>query len=420
MMKYYLLYLSVVMLPARALSQELATFTVQAVSGAGVTPVAVPLDAIPYNTDEGRLALYETTAMQQEVASQVEAGKTPKLWFHFDHREGDKDYVICLVQDDQPESPPFLVQKTDQATIILKNNRPVLYYYHEEVMPPAGVDTIFRRSAFIHPLISPGGAVLTRIQPPDHYHHYGIWNPWTSTTFAYGGREWNVDFWNLGKGEGRVRFGGYVNHEQGPVYAGFRARNEHVFYDGNEEGKERLAINEVWDVRVWNTASDDVYIVDLSTVINSPLSGGIHFNQYRYGGGLGFRAREGWTRHNSRVLTSEGDHRAQTDDSKARWCIIEGETEVEQGLSGVVFLSHPGNRMHPEPMRMWDEQAAGGRGEIFFQFTPIRHQGWTIKPGKSYALNYRMVVYDGQISSEKAWEYWKAFATAPVIRFHPR
>ena len=45
--------------------------------------------------------------------------------------------------------------------------------------------------------MTPHGQVLTRIQPPDHYHHYGIWNPWTHTLFEND----TVDFWNI-KGAG--------------------------------------------------------------------------------------------------------------------------------------------------------------------------------------------------------------------------
>ena len=66
---------------------------------------------------------------------------------------------------------------------------------------PEGVREIFSLSGFIHPLQSPGGEVLTRIQAPDHWHHYGIWNPWTHTEFEGD----TVDFWNIGSRQGRGR-----------------------------------------------------------------------------------------------------------------------------------------------------------------------------------------------------------------------
>src|SRR5690606_37263674 len=89
---------------------------------------------------------------------------------------------------------------------------------------PEGVDEIYSRSGFIHPLWTPEGEVLTRIQPPDHYHHYGIWNPWTSTMFE--GRE--IDFWNLNKGQGTVRARQVITRTSGPVFGGFKALLDHV------------------------------------------------------------------------------------------------------------------------------------------------------------------------------------------------
>ena len=400
-----------------AFSQELARFSISPVPGAGVSYMAIPLDGIRFNTDHGRLAIYEAGQPENEIPSQLEPGLNPKLWLMFDNNLGEKNYVLKMVGN-QPEKPRNLTAElTDRVTILKRDDRPVLHYHHEDIPAPEGAEERFRRSALIHPLKSPGGAVLTNIQPPDHLHHYGIWNPWTRTTIDDGDDEYTVDFWNLGGGQGRVQFGGYIGREQGPLYAGLKALHEHVSYVGMDEGEEKLAINEVWDVRVWETGSENVNIVDLTTTLNSPLPNGILFNQYRYGGGIGYRATEKWQRDNSRVLTSEGKTRNETDASTARWCIIEGETEVEQGVSGVLFLSHPVNRMHPEPMRMWNEDAAGGTGQIFFQFTPIRHNEWKIEPGKSYTLRYRMIAYDGEMKTEDAEKYWQAFASSPLIRF---
>ena len=284
-------------------------------------------------------------------------------------------------------------------------------YVHAEVFPPEGVDAKFRRSAFIHPLWSPEGEVLTRIQPPDHYHHYGIWNPWTKTTIS--GRE--VDFWNLYKGQGTVKFGGYLNAVQGPVYAGFAVFQEHVFFA--ERGREKVAMNEVWDVRVWESADKAISVVDLTSTLNTPLPEGIMLDAYRYGGGIGFRATEKWHKDNCSVLTSEGKSRAEADGSNARWCIVEGESSGKSGRSGILFLSHPSNRMHPEPMRVWPLDGNGGRGDMFFEFCPIRHNDWQLLPGNNYTLKYRMVVFDGKMTPEEAEKHWKAFATAPGVVF---
>src|SRR5690606_11402795 len=125
--------------------------------------------------------------------------------------------------------------------VIRSGERPVLNYQYETVYPPEGIDTVFKRSGVTHPLWSPEVKVLTTIQPRDHYHHYGIWNPWTHTEF----RGDTIDFWNLSARQGTVRFAGFTEKESGQVYGGFRARQEHI---AHPYGKDRtVALNEVWD-----------------------------------------------------------------------------------------------------------------------------------------------------------------------------
>lgn len=397
-------------------AQESFRFSLAPLDGAGISPVALPLEGMGLNTDNGRLALYDVNQPGKEIPSQLETGIHPKLWFMYDHENGPKEYLVRQLPGTMSDQDMVAtVGQTEQVTSLNIDGLPVLNYHHADVFPPEGIDPVYRRSAFIHPLYSPGGAILTRIQPPDHYHHYGIWSPWTSTTIN---DTIKVDFWNLAQGQGRVQFGGYLGAEQGAVYSALKVRQEHVAYVGMPAGEELLALNEVWDVRVWNTGRDDVHIVDLTTTLNSPLNDGILLNAYRYGGGIGFRATELWGRDNSKVLTSEGKTRDDVDATRARWCMIEGETDVEEGSSGTIFLSHPSNRMHPEPMRMWPSNMVQGKGNIFFEFTPIRHKEWKIDPHQSYTLQYRIIVYDGQMTADEAEEYWKAFSKAPAIHIH--
>src|SRR5688500_1229936 len=71
--------------------------------------------------------------------------------------------------------------KNNGSVTFRADNKNLLSYQYQTVYPPAGQDTNYKRSGFIHPVCTPDGQMLTRIQPPDHYHHYGIWNPWTHT-----------------------------------------------------------------------------------------------------------------------------------------------------------------------------------------------------------------------------------------------
>ncbi len=301
------------------------------------------------------------------------------------------------------EIDKFTIITGDSESTIYSGDSPVLSYVHEETMPPEGIDPLYKRSAYIHPLWSPGGERLTRIQPPDHYHHYGIWNPWTHTHFG----DRKVDFWNLAAGQGTVRFAEYTDRYEEKEFAGFKVRQEHIYF--REDGTEGIAMNELWDIKAQHT-EENLYMIDLTTTLNSPIENGIVLEAYRYGGGLGFRATEKWHKGNCTVLTSEGFSRGEADGIGARWCIVEGESSVPEGRSGILFLSHPTNRSHPEPMRIWPLDANNGRGDMFFEFCPIRHQEWKLEKGKDYTLKYRMVVFDGEMNPASAEKYWQSFA----------
>ena len=94
------------------------------------------------------------------------------------------------------------------------------YYQTAVLYPPAKIDTAYKRSGFIHPLITPSGNILTRVSPPDHYHHVGIWNPWTKVKIG----NHVTDFWNLYEKQGTVRFAGINSTVNGPVYGGFSCK----------------------------------------------------------------------------------------------------------------------------------------------------------------------------------------------------
>jgi hypothetical protein len=375
-------------------------------------PISLSIDQLNYNTDSLKLALFEIKgSAETAVPFQLETASGAKLWFILNGitpKNTKRTFILRKMLSPQIFGTGILEVRKDGALNLFSGEKPILSYQTETVNPPNGVSPLYKRSAFLHPVYSPEGEVLTRIQAPDHYHHYGIWNPWTSTFI--GKRE--VDFWNLMKGEGTVRFAGMISQVEGPVYTGFKSLQEHI--DFGAVGGDAIAMNELFDVRVWNIENRR-YMFDYTSTFNTPLDSGIMLAAYRYGGGIGFRATEKWTKSNSSVLTSEGKTRKDADGSNAKWCIVEGESAAKEGRSGILFMSFPANRMHPEPMRVWPEDANGGRGDVYFEFCPIRHNDWKIEKGNDYSLKYRLVIFDGKMTPEEAENYWQAFANPPTI-----
>lgn len=392
-------------------AQEKLEFTVFADEYNRVNcPVGVDLSPAGLELNNKHYTLYQIEGKKEvSVPAQLEEGKNPHLWFIMSgalKEGGSRKYVL---RESEAVSPVqgIVLEKGHGGLKLVRGGDPLLNYQFNEVYPPEGVDPLFKRSGFIHPLWSPAGEVLTRIQAPDHYHHYGIWGPWTKTHIK--GRE--VDFWNLAKGQGTVRFSDFLSQVEGPVFGGFSALQEHV--DFGAKGPDQTAIHELLNLRAWNLdPGKKVWLIDYTSIMNCPLDSGILLDAYRYGGGIGFRATEKWNRNNSSVLTSEGNNRAMADGTNARWCRVEGESKA--GRSGILFMSHPSNRAFPEPMRVWPEDS-NGRGDLYFEFCPIRHQDWKLDKGKDYSQKYRLVVFDGELTEAEAEQYWTAFAKPPRV-----
>jgi hypothetical protein len=377
-------------------------------------PLHIDLEGLGYPGDPCVPVLYRISGSTRiPLPCQIEAGHTARLWFIPDKTwEPNTDVNLELGFEGRARPSDQTTASVDANAITLRWRGKDILSYHSAIHPvPTGVDPLYRRSGFLHPLWSPAGRVLTRIQPTDHYHHYGIWNPWTVTQVE--GKE--VDFWNLAKGQGTVRFAGVLSTMSGSVYGGFKVRQEHVVL-GSQANKEKTAINEVWDVRAFPSQVDGrpVWVIDFTTFLSSALDSVIELPSYRYGGGIGFRATDDWTRENCSVLTSEGKTRDQADGTRARWCDVRGGTGPGR-KSGILFLSHPANREHPEPMRVWPSDIDKEKGRVFFEFCPIRIKGWSFEPGTENVLRYRMIVYDGTLDPKIMETLWKNYAYPPVV-----
>jgi hypothetical protein len=366
------------------------------------------------------VSLDPVTTLGQESLELVELNGTERKSIPFQLSDGQQRLLSWIISPDKKNKRVFelvrnntagavknnvVAQSDDGMLTISSGNNNLLRYYYKTVYPPAGVDSAYRRSGFIHPLWSPKGQVLTRIQPKDHYHHYGIWNPWTHVLFEGD----TVDFWNIRGKQATVRFANFASTNSGPVFAEFKAIHEHVVF--KKDGTEKIALNELQTVRVYSPQGDEYFIVDITSQLNCASRSPVLLLEYRYGG-LGWRTSEKWDNKNSEVLSSDGKTRKDADGTTAKWVIVQGAIDDE--YAGAVMLSYPANYNHPEPIRIWPENQYN-RGDMFANFSPTKNKDWLLEPGQTYTLKYRLVVFNGHFNKEKAEESWKHFANAPVI-----
>jgi hypothetical protein len=400
-------------------AEPLATITVEAGQFARVdTPVSVPLATVPQAMKAWVPVLEEVRGTERVfVPAQIEWSPTPRLyWIISGTLPAGQTRTYELVDKrtlgDVPTTPVVRAAKNDEVMEISVGDAKVMQYHHAMVPPPQDIGKIpeqkralYIHNAFIHPLWSPRGTVLTAIHPPDHIHHLGIWMPWTETKFE--GQK--VDFWNVGDGTGTVRFSKYLSMTTGPVYGGFQSEQDHVALKTSKG--EQTILKEVWDVRVYNVGGPDkgYWLVDFQSTQRCVADQPLIQDKYRYGG-FGFRATRQWKAPNADNLTSEGKTRNNGHATRARWCDNFGKAGDD--WQGVTFFSNPKNFRHPEPMRLWAEP----NEYLFFNFCPSQTGPWEMKPGEDHVFRYRWYMHEGKPDVARIEQVWNDYANPPQVK----
>ena len=249
-----------------------------------------------------------------------------------DTLNGDEFTVFAPVDDAFAQIDDDTIQTLSTDADLLTT---ILTYHVAAMPPPKGVDRVFDRSGFIHPMHAPAGGVVTGIHPDDHYHHLGLWHAWVKT--EYNGKK-GPDFWNLKARTGRVRHAGI----KAVRAAGFTVAQEQVAYlDGPDvEPTVILAETLAVDAAFVKGANVIDYVLAQKNVSPKPLI----FPAYRYGGGIAYRGPLSWNKTNSDYLTSKGLNRTNSHTSRARWVAMFGPTEKDGGKAATVaILCHPKN-----------------------------------------------------------------------------
>jgi hypothetical protein len=300
-----------------------------------------------------------------------------------------------------------------------RDDRPILVYHKAVLEPPKGIDPVYRRSGFLHPLATPAGLVVTDDFSPEHPHQHGIFFAWVNTTRD--GR--HVDFWNQKERTGRV---GHLAGDQGPTFSSgpvaavFYARLGHD--DLTAPGGPEPALEETWHVVVHDVPG--VVVIDFESVQSCVGAKPLKINKYHYGG-FGVRGSRQWSdpkvegnappdparSGRSDFLTSEGKHRADGNHTRPRWVDFSGE--VDGRVGGLAVLDHPGNFRYPQPVRLHPNMP-------YFCFAPMVLGEFEIVPGEPYTSRYRLIVHDGPPDPAVIERLWDDYADPPVVRIVPR
>ncbi len=353
--------------------------------------LSIPID----ETDRASLRLVEITAEKEvPVPMQIDR-QDARIWWVAtgcvpDHRER----TYRLEQGKPPQTTGITIVDSDRTVDALSDAKPLMRYNKAHVAAPSGANVLYGRSAHMHPVWTPEGAVVTDEFPPDHMHQSGIFLAHTKTEFE--GRE--VDFWNLAGGKGRVRCKALMGKASGPVFGQIVAQHEHVdlhIPDG------KVAALETWDVRVWNVGLNSGYwLLDITSSVRCATDAPLLLPEYHYGG-MAIRAARPWTPKAVRFLTSEGQDRIAGNHSRLRWCDISGS--IDSQLVGVAMMTHPANFRFPEPLRIHPTMP-------YMVYAPAFLGDWDIQSGTHHISRYRFVVHDGELTGDQLARLWKDFA----------
>ncbi|HLF94285.1 MAG TPA: PmoA family protein [Planctomycetota bacterium] len=365
-------------------------------SRGGITaPVGRPL---PAGLDVGKPLRLVRVSDGREIPVQLSRGSVH--WIHEQDIGGEPRKEAYRIEAGVPkEAPRVEVKDVDgKHLLVTYAGKDILRYNYAVIRPPEGVDPVFERSGYIHPIWTPSGKVLTNDSPRNHLHHHGLWGAWTSSQFE--GRKSN--FWESGFKEGKIECVKVEETFSGPVFGGFRAK--HRFLNLNGPGGPKTALDEVWEVRVY--ALSGQFVFDLVSTQTCATDQPLVIKEYRYGG-IGFRGSGDWEgKEGCAFLTSEGKARVDGHATKARWCLMSGKVGGEEG--SIAFVDHPSNFRHPQPMRIHP-------AEPFFNWAVPQGGDFSIEPGKPYVARYRFVVSDGVPQAAQVEAHWKAVAEPAVV-----
>ena len=307
-------------------------------------------------------------------------------------------YTIERAEASTPSGPTVMAR--GKSLELGSNARRVARFQMEGELPP-GIDEVYLRGGYLHPVYTPGGIVVTGDYPDSHNHQHGIWSAWTRARF----NDRTIDFWNMADRQGKVDFQSLEQTWQGPVFAGFTARLAHIDLLGDQPV---VALDERWTITTYQThqQAPPYFLIDLESSQRTATKAPLLLQEYTYGG-FALRGHPQWDEPaDVTFLTSEGLDRARGDNTKGRWCAIEGE--VNGVRVGFAMLGHPQNFRAPQTFRIHPKHP-------YMAFAPVKDGPFAIEPGKPYRTRFRIVTFDGPVDRELIDRLWHDYASPAEV-----
>ena len=310
-------------------------------------------------------------------------------------------FFVCISQSSAEE---FALLETDSTIEIRGRGKLLLCYNKVAPVPPAGIDSVYQRTGFLHPVCSPAGKTVTASYPFDHPHQQGIFSAWVKT--KYNGRE--IDFWNLKKRTGRVvhrRVLDIFSSERG---AGFVVELVHR----SESDPQVDILCETWRVTAVPT-DGSFHCFDLETRQQALTSYPLQIEKFHYGG-LAVRGPVAWLKGNDSDLgtrqgvgrnasgftNSLGSNRLKGNHEKPNWVTMWGA--IQATPVNVTVLCDRGSFRAPQSTRLHPTKP-------YFCFCPAVDGEFVIDQQKPYKAKYRFLIRDSKPDTAWVESQWRVY-----------
>lgn len=300
-------------------------------------------------------------------------------------------------------------------------NQLVFSYNHKTVEPPNGINEIYRRSGYIHPVYSPNGKIVTDDFSDDHAHQHGVFFAFVKAKSSKS----VVDFWNQHSKKGNVEHSSILSIDQEQHVAKLKLNHIQLLppkptkskkltpneTKGNRakgnEAKENNAkpnntktkrakanpikqaiFEEIWTLSA--TKQSGCFVIELKSEIKNVTSETILIQKNHYGS-FGIRGAGAWRKPQASKLefdTSSGKKRIDGNQSPESWAAMSGLVEKEK--CGVAVICSQKNFRFPQPVRLHPTMP-------YFSFAPMASAPFEIKPQEMFESKYRIVTFDGKL-----------------------
>ncbi|MBI1318056.1 MAG: hypothetical protein GC168_03770 [Candidatus Hydrogenedens sp.] len=301
-------------------------------------------------------------------------------------------------------SAEFQIDDDGQQLTIRDGGEPVAVYHYGFVVPERKAQYRLRRACYFYPLYSPSGAVITEDFPVDHLHHRGLFWAWPEA--KTGGR--TMDTWLMP--DCRQYHIAFESRDAGPDSASFVAKSRWAFDDTPDAGLLEETVSVTFHAATDGKRPMDLAIT-LTNVTDAPfLLDGQSDGNKGYGGlcyraapaeGLPYAQRKDAEHSPYRFFTAQGGVGEDQLEFDSPWVALDAPAADERRAGAAIF-QHPSLPGYPH--HGWMLRHYG----FLVQSWPHR-EPYTIEPGASVTLRYRVVLFDGPGSEAGLAEDYERF-----------